>query len=577
MKIKYKYLPILVLIATLVWSCKKDELASVDSMLSGLNAQTLKAAEKLNASNWSTALVGLREERIKVFTRKKLIADGKYTGDRYTVKDPASAIKNADETIATVDFKIDSLWKANIKNDFDALDPKSAGIANFGLKAYETASEKFTAIYAWLKEETDNPAATVYTANDLDNFKLEIAVLTDLNNLKQDDVIKFVNDLKAQFNLMKQQYADLASPIASSPYFSKAQKGIYSDLNQRLNDLETIINTKLELSTKAQVDSVDRDLSALVYFVANNYVSPAQKPIIFGQIASITELRWLSEVATDDEKKNNWRLMVDIDAAETKRWNATTTHPGFQQIDNFNGTFDGQNHIINGLFMKNSQAGPNHRIGFFDNITGNIKNLGLVNAYVEGVSGASGQGGVLFGRMTDGSVSNCFTTGVMERNSQSGGFFGRTAGTVNVENCFSSVDTSKPNDDKVTNTASFIGLPTGAMTLKNCYTTGANPDRVVFGFGAGLRLVEASGFFYDPSTVGNTNLDNNGYAKGSPVRMKDAGVTTALPTNKWDDLSNFPGFSPSMWEIKTVTEIDANPRPYLKGFNYGALKDFIKP
>lgn len=573
MRIKYKCLPILVLLATLIWSCKKEEIRSVDPMVSGINIQALKAAATLNAGDWNAALIGLRDQRIKLFGVKKLIAGGQYNDDKYTLKDPALATKQADETLAIIDFKMDSLWKANIKNDFDAINVNSAGIKNFGLPAYNAASVKLVAIYAFLKAEIKDDTKPVYAPNDLVDFKAEIAVLTGLSALNESDVIKFVSDIKAKLALMKQQYADLAAPVASSPFFSNAQKAVYAKIKQPLIDIETVINTNLSLAAKDKLDAIDRDLSALIYFVANNYTSPAQKPIVFGQISSITELRWLGEVATVQEKTNNWTLTVDIDAAETKRWNPTAKRPGFQQIVKLNGTFDGQNHIINGIYMTNSGTRP----GFFDDIFGAIKGLGLTNLYIKSISGASGQGGGLFGLISNANVTNCFVHGTIERNNQSGGFGGRTAGTVNLENCFSAVNTPAGVGD-VSNSASFLGLPTGTLSLKNCYITGANPTRVIFGYPAGLVLSAASGIFYDPATVGTTALDRGAGGYGaSPTKIYDAGIVTALPTAQWNSLANFAGFTSTTWEIKTVTEIDANPRPYLKGFNYGAIKDFVKP
>ena len=40
------------------------------------------------------------------------------------------------------------------------------------------------------------------------------------------------------------------------------------------------------------------------------------------------------------------------------------------------------------------------------------------------------------------------------------------------------------------------------------------------------------------------------------------------PTAQCNNLNNFPSLSSTTWEIKTVPEIDVNPRPYLKSFNY---------
>ena len=85
----------------------------------------------------------------------------------------------------------------------------------------------------------------------------------------------------------------------------------------------------------------------------------------------------------------------------------------------------------------------------------------------------------------------------------------------------------------------------------------------------------ASGIYYDSEAVGTTVLDNGGYNAGTPVTLSDAGVVTDLPTSDWGNLSNFSGWSADTWEIRTETQFDPNPRPYLKGFNYDGISDFI--
>lgn len=62
---------------------------------------------------------------------------------------------------------------------------------------------------------------------------------------------------------------------------------------------------------------INRDLNALVYFVENNYYSLPRQPRAYGEISSITELRWFSEVTTTEDYNINQVLKADIDAAET--------------------------------------------------------------------------------------------------------------------------------------------------------------------------------------------------------------------------------------------------------------------
>ncbi len=581
MKINFKILSLVLILTVALFSCNKDETEYIDPMIKGISNKVAEAAADLTSGSWNGALVGLRDQRMKLLNMKALIAAGKYSGDEYSLKDPDQATLAVNDALQIVEFKIDSIWNAKVQGPFDAIDTNSAGIVNLGGTAYHEANSALAEAYAWIMEESEDATEVEYIANDLVDLQSEVDLLTGLAALDEDDVIEYVNNIKAKFAEMKQQYADLAGEVSLSPYFSKAQKELYTSLQEPLNGMETTIEGQITLGTLGELNLIDRDLSALVYFVANNYTSPAQKPLVFGEISSITELRWLSEVATQEETTNDWVLTVDIDAAETHRWNPEADGPGFQQIQNFNGTFDGQYHIISGLFMTKWGDPGNNRSGIFHNITGAILNLGFVNLTLDAPSTSGGQGGTLFGMMTNGSVINCFGHGVMQLNSQSGGFLGRTGGSIKVENCFSAVDTNQDGAQGggATNTSSFIGLPVGGpFTLTNCYNIGKSVTRAIVGFGAGWNLAVASGIYYDPETVGVTELENNGaYAGNTSVKLSDDGVVTSLPTADWGSLANFPEFSPDVWVIKTVPEIDANPRPYLKGFNYDGLIDFLVP
>jgi len=577
----FKIVTLFFTLAAVIFSCNKEEMRYIDPMIDGMCTNIEEVIFDFNESgSWEGALVGFRAQRIKLLGIKTLIETNGYSGDNYSLEEPEQSAQRVTESLSMVEFKMDSVWSENIQGEYSAINKNSAGIVNFGASTYNETGMKITEMFNWLMEESEEVSEVEFIPNDFADLKSGISVLTGLAALNDNEVIEYINNLKAKFAEMKQQYAALAEEVTSSPYFSKAQKELYASLEAPLAAMETTINGQITLSTQDELDLIDRDLHALVYFVDNNYTSPAQAPKVFGEISSITELRWLSEVATEQDCSSDWKLTADIDAAETIRWNPDAIGPGFQQIQKFNGTFDGDYHIISGLYLTKFGAPTENRAGMFHNITGTIQNFGLVNVYVRSTANIGGQDGSLFGMMTNGAVINCFAHGIRQINSQGAGFLGRTAGTVSVENCFSAVDCTTDGAQGpggAGNSASFIGLPTGTISIKNCYTTGKNPTRVIFGFPNSLKLNEASGIYYDSQSVGTTALDRGpaGYNASTPMMITDDGVVTDLPTSDWGNLSNFSGWSPDVWEIKTVPEIDENPRPYLKGFNYDGIKEMI--
>ncbi len=585
MKINYKILPLVFILTVALFACEDDETAHIDPMIKGISGNVTETAGLLTAGSWNGALVGLREQRIKLLTMKTLIAAGKYSDDGYNLNDPALADKVVSETLQMVEFKIDSLWSANIRAPFDGIDTNSAGIVNLGTTAYNKANTDLAEAYAWIMEESEASSDVEFIANDFVNLQGSVEVLNGLAQLDEQSVIDYVNNLKGKFAEMKQQYADLASEVSSSPFFSMAQKQLYASLDQPLTNMETTIQGQITLATQDELDLIDRDLGALVYFTENNYTSPAQKPLIFGQISSITELRWLSEVAVAEDLNRDWVLTADIDAAETARWNQDDPNErfGFRPIiapTSIN--FDGQFHIISGLHMsKVGGAEDENRSGMFAKIVnGSIRNLGLINIRMTKSPSAGGgnQGGTLVGWISgSGGVTKCFAEGTfVGAGSQTGGFIGRPQNlTGEISDCFAVVDVTVPENPF---SSSFIGLPVAVVNMFNCYNLGFTDNKAIFGHGSGVTL-NASGIYYDSQFVGSTELDRAGnlYTAATVVTLSDPGVTTNLPTADWGNLANFTGFSADTWEIRTETQFDANPRPYLKGFNYDGIKDFIVP
>lgn len=584
MRLNYINIFVVFIFITALISCEKDEIKSVDPMVNGLiDNIEVEINAIMTSDGWSSSLLNLRDQRLRLAGIKGFMEKGGYSKDGYTLTNKEQVAENIETTLMKVESIIDSVWRVNVHKEWNSIDENSLGIQYFGSNKYARMDVLISEVYDWIMADS-LANEELWIADDLEVLKEDVGDLKELSAMNEEEVAQYVEEVETKYFEMEQQYMDLASEVENSGFFSKAQKDLYVSLNGPLSQMgDKIEEGNLSLDTKDALNDIDRDLYSLVYFVNNNYTSPPQKPRVYGEISSITELRWFSEKATLDDWNNTWVLTSDIDAAETHRWNPDAAERGFQQIDGpVSIHFDGQYHFISGLLLTNT-GGPDINSGFFKNVqNGSIRNVGFINTtLVNGVNAqAGGQGGVVAGWLTNVEVSKVFAHGTMEITIQSGSFLGRPQVGVKVSDCFSSVDCVNPKDPGWTHySSSFIGLPVLDFSMKNVYNTGKTLDKVFFGYPHSISLT-ASGVYYDSESVGSTDLeyiDNAGafYMDGSPNTLTEVAVD--LPSEQWNDLANFPEFSSDVWEIRTVKTVDSKPRPYLKGFNYDILDEFLIP
>jgi len=173
------------------------------------------------------------------------------------------------------------------------------------------------------------------------------------------------------------------------------------------------------------------------------------------QITTLAELRWLSENSYFWE--SNFIQTADIDAADTQNWNSGE---GFIPIGNnyyrFKGKYDGQNYIIDNLFLD--------RYSDYQGLFGylreaEISNLGVTNVHIEGYQEVGG----LVGYNYSGIIQNCYSTGVVEGYSYIGGLVGYNRETI-----------SNSYSDVIVWGYEYVGGFTGYNyeTITNCYAIG---------------------------------------------------------------------------------------------------------
>ena len=132
-------------------------------------------------------------------------------------------------------------------------------------------------------------------------------------------------------------------------------------------------------------------------------------------------------------------------------------------INGFRGTFFGNNHIINNLYIN----GTENKQGFFGETHGNIINTHLTNASVT----AGGYVGILCGDKWSGLVDGCSVQGTVNANNRSaGGLIGILRGDT-VRNCFTNALIVVENDGAggLIGQTSNIGR---CVAVENCYSSG---------------------------------------------------------------------------------------------------------
>ncbi|MDZ7822379.1 MAG: GLUG motif-containing protein [Candidatus Marinimicrobia bacterium] len=181
------------------------------------------------------------------------------------------------------------------------------------------------------------------------------------------------------------------------------------------------------------------------------------------QIASLANLRWLSE----NSDKWAWYIYfiqtADIDASETQAWNDST---GFSPIGNdntsFKGNYNGNGHTITKLYINRPTS---DYIGLFGYMSsGELSNLGLIDVNITGRDKTGG----LIGYNHYSRLSNCYSSGSVTGESNIGGLIGYINHNSRLSNCYSSGSVTGES-----NIGGLIGYINYSSLLSNCYSSGS--------------------------------------------------------------------------------------------------------
>ncbi|MBS7398067.1 MAG: hypothetical protein KIG32_06575, partial [Ruminiclostridium sp.] len=234
------------------------------------------------------------------------------------------------------------------------------------------------------------------------------------------------------------------------------------------------------------------------------------------QISNANELYWFAEEVNSGNTSINAVLTANIkvnegvlnsdgtlasDTSGFKKWMPI----GYNNKNEYIGTFDGQGHTISGLYVNYPTS---IFIGLFGNLgsNGTIKNVGVVNSYL---SGSSSVGGIC--GFSDGTITGCYNTStVIGTTDIIGGIAGYNGNTVS--DCY--------NTGKVDGAYQVGGIcgvsadntSDDIVTISNCYNSGAISGAETVGGVCGLNQTENENsvstiiYCYNTGNVRSTNV-----------------------------------------------------------------------
>ena len=341
--------------------------------------------------------------------------------------------------------------------------------------------------------------------------------------------------------------------------------------------------------------------TAEIYYNASDYTTPADYSArVTGGV--LTAYMLVNNVNQLQNINNNlagaYALGKDIDASATSSWNSGAGFMplGINSSGRFAGIFNGDGHIVNGLYINRPSQPYLGLFGFFGGV---VKNVGLTNVSISGVnytgglvgfnagsiisSYSSGQvngshyaGGLVGDNYIGSNISNCYTSGIVSGIYHVGGLVGgNTYGSISGSYSSSTV-TGGANSQYVGGLVGHNGNDSGTGSdISNCYSTGAvsGTDKVggLVGENSGtINNSYSAGAVSGSTSVGGLAGANNGSFSGSYWNMTTSGMTDSaggngLTSTQMRDQTNFAG-----WDFTNLWRI-------YNGYTYPLLKSFLTP
>ena len=323
------------------------------------------------------------------------------------------------------------------------------------------------------------------------------------------------------------QMAITASQMASANYTSIKKDGLQSELNSYFGKEKTTLEDNKDGSYTVTMNNSKRkytieDDGSIIEGVYDKWngtdsKEPTEKTSNEIHIYTVAELKWIADKVNNDGNtfdgytiylENN----LDFGARETSgTWENTEnealkwTAIGKQKDNPLKATFEGNNHIIKGVYINDETK--------FNGIFGNsssILNLTVKNSYIKGGNAS----GTVVGAVRSGTIENCYninsTVELYDESSNVGGVVGQVKGVIkNCTNIGGRVVGKKSANGR-TQAGGVVGLlVTGGSQAINCYNAGDVTGEGNF-VGGVVGVEDTSSTIQDCYNTGNvTGKGNN--------------------------------------------------------------------
>ena len=267
-------------------------------------------------------------------------------------------------------------------------------------------------------------------------------------------------------------------------------------------------------NTYEQIGTKIDQLTRVVYTIPNGNGSESNPY----EIVNLENLAWL--MYSDTAWNKSYIQTANINASATIEWiDSAGFTPIGNDITNFTGNYSGNGHIIDSLYINRPSS---RNVGLFGYASNNVQidSLGLTNTNITGnryVGAIVGRGAYISieNCYTTGTVSSEEFEG--DRPESTGGVAGAVAGGT-IKNCYSHADISSPTGVWI---GGFLGLNHDAdVSLSNCFSTGlVDASGTSIGGFAGSCNGTPVNCFWDTEASGQTESD--GGTGLTTLEMKD--------------------------------------------------------
>ncbi len=251
------------------------------------------------------------------------------------------------------------------------------------------------------------------------------------------------------------------------------------------------------------------------------------------QIASLSNLYWLS--LNSEEWGKYFIQTVDIDASVTSTIECGS---GFPPIGNastmFSGSYNGQEHTIDGLYISRNGESYVGLFGYTDNAM--IQKLGVTSCNIDG----STYVGAIAGRNNNSSqISSCYTSGNIEGTLETGGIVGRNNTDAIIRNCYSMASVDCPSS-----TGGVAGANFSGSEIIKSYARGSVTGILDVGGLVGKNSAIVTNCFYDMQTTGKVDSD-----RGTPCPTVVMHMLDVFLQAGWDLEVETTNGSANIWDM----------------------------